>query len=109
MKAIKFLGDYVCFSPQESVYQTVLRTKGLARQAMYEIRSVVEDARASHIGGINVALALWEGAVVPMLLYNSETWVDISSKTWKILNGIFNDFYCCLFRIGTGCPVIGFY
>ena len=47
--------------------------------------------------------------MIPMLLYNSETWGEISNKTWKILNNIFNDFYRCLFRIGTGCPIIGFY
>ena len=44
-----------------------------------------------------------------MLLYNCESWGIISNKTWKILNNIFNDFYRCLFRIGTGCPIIGFY
>ena len=109
VKVIKFLRDYLSSNNADSVHQTVLRRKGQARQAMFEIRSVVEDTRASHIGGINVALSLWEGAVIPMLLYNSETWGEISNKTWKILNNIFNDFYRCLFRIGTGCPIIGFY
>ena len=109
VKVIKFLGDYIAANNQESVHQTVLKRQGLARLAIHEIRAVVEDTRASHLGGINVALALWEGAVVTMLLYNSETWLNISSKTWKILNSIFNDFYRCLFRIGTGCPIIGFY
>ena len=109
VKVIKFLGDYISFELQDSVYKTVLKRMGLARQAMYEIRAVVEDTRASHLGGINVALSLWEGAVVPMLLYNADTWGIISNKTWKLLNSVFNDFYRCLFRIGSGCPIVGFY
>ena len=92
VKVIKFLGDYIAANNQESVHQTVLKRQGLARLAIHEIRAVVEDTRASNIGGINVALALWEGGVDTMLLYNSETWLNISSKTWKILNSIFNDF-----------------
>ena len=77
VKAIKFLGDYVSHSLEDSVHQTVSKRIGIARQSIYEIRAVVEDARSKTLGGINVAFTIWSVAVIPMLLWNAETWTNI--------------------------------
>ena len=44
-----------------------------------------------------------------MLLYNSEIWENIQPKTLRLLNGLFNDFYRGIFRIGNGIPIPNIY
>ena len=78
----------------------------MAKQAIYEIRTVVEDKRARGIGAINLAFDLWNSSVLPMLLYNGETWTDILPKTCKTLNDLSLNFLRSIFRIGTGCPKV---
>ena len=72
-------------------------------------RAVIEDRRASTIGGINIAFEIWEASVLSMLAFNSETWINIPKKTVKVLNDLVNSFFRSIFRIGTGCPVTNFY
>ena len=43
-------------------------------------------------------------AVIPMLLNNAETWVDISAKTVQELEKLQLMFYRNLFAVGSGCP-----
>ena len=74
---MKYLGDYISHSLEESVHQTVMRRLGVAKQAIYEIRTVIEDRRASHIGGINIAFEIWEASVLPMLFFNGGTWTNV--------------------------------
>ena len=79
---------------------------GIVKQAIYEIRTVVEDRRASSIGGINLAFDLWNSAVLPMLLHNGESWVEMLPKTYKVLNDVFLKFLRTIFRIGACCPIM---
>ena len=106
VEEIKFLGDYLCNSLGEAVHKTVMKRLGMAKQAIYEIRTVVEDKRARSIGGINLAFDLWSSSVIPMILYNGETWTEVLPKTFKVLNDLFLSFLHITFRIGTGCPKV---
>ena len=106
---IKYLGDYLSVSLEDSVYQTVLKRAGIVKQSIYEIRAIIEDRRANQIGGINLAFEMWDAAVIPMLFFNSESWTNMSRKTFKVINSLFNSFYRVIFRIGTGCPIPNFY
>ena len=109
VKAIKHLGDYLTFSPEESVHQTVLKRVAIGKQSILEIRAVIEDFRAEKIGGINLAFTLFESTVANMIYFNSETWVNIQKKTIRLLNGLYNDFFTTIFRIGKGIPVPNMY
>ena len=109
VKVLKYLGEFLSFSSEESVHQTVLNRVKVATQSIYEIRAVVEDFRAQHLGGINVAYDIWETAVIGMVLYNSETWDIIQNRTMKILNNLFNEFHRIIWRIGVGCPIPNMY
>ena len=109
VKVLKYLGDYLAHSLEESVHHTVLQRLGLAKHSIYEIRAIIEDTRATRLGGINIAFSLWEQTVLPFLLQNCETWANIPKKTMKILNNLFNQFHRSLMRIGTGCPADNFY
>ena len=53
-----------------------------------EIKSVIEDCRADFVGGIQAGLNLWEGGVIPMILNNSGTWIDIKKTTMKTLEDL---------------------
>ena len=56
--SLKYLGDSLRQSLEESVHQTVLQRIGLAKHSIYEIGAIVEDARATKLGGINIAYSL---------------------------------------------------
>ena len=109
VESLKYLGDSLSATCEESVHKTVLKRIGIAKKAVYEVRAVVEDKRANQVGGFNVALEIWDAAIVPMLLNNCESWQNISKKTLKILDDLFNLFYRSLFRIGSGCPKANLY
>ena len=83
--------------------------KGLVVQSIYEIRAVIEDCRSQVCGGLAAGLDIWEAAVLPMLLYNADTWQDISQETTQELENIQKDFYRCLFAVGSGCPIPSLY
>ena len=65
---------------------------------------MVDDCRSQVVGGLTAGLQIWESAVIPMLLNNSDTWQDISSKTLKKLENLQLSFVRCLLGVGTGCP-----
>jgi hypothetical protein len=102
----KYLGDWLsAFGLADSVAFTVKKRKGLAVHAIHEIRAVVDDSRSLVCGGLEAGLDIWEMAVLPMLLYNSECWQDISPQTIQDLEDIQRQFYRCLFAVGSGCPI----
>ena len=109
VKSLKYFGDKLCSTPEESVHQTVLGRIGIAKRAIFEIRAVIEDKRAKQVGGFNIALEIWDAAIIPMLLNNAESWTSISKRTHKVLDDLFNLFYRTMFRIGYGCPKVNFY
>ena len=81
-KEVKYLGDWISGSGLgDSVAITVRKRKGLAMSSIFEIRSIVEDCRSIVCGGICVGLDIWEMAMVPQLLFNSECWVDMKKNT----------------------------
>ena len=49
--------------------------------ALSDIRAVVEDCRSRVCGGLKASIDIWELAVLPKLLFNSVTWLNISETT----------------------------
>ena len=77
----KYLGDVLSSNGlADSVSETVKARTGLAMKSIYEIRSVIDDCRSSICGGLSTGLLIWESAVVPRLLYNSEVWINVQEK-----------------------------
>ena len=60
--------------------------------AINQIVGMVNDARAGAIGGINVALDVWEMALLPYLLNGAGTWVKMRKSSMEELNKIHNTF-----------------
>ena len=104
-KQAKYSGDWIsCNGLADSVAVTVSKRKGLVMQSIYETRAVVDDCRSQVCGGLTAGLDIWEMAILPMILYNAETWQDISSTTVQELEHLQTKFYKCLFAVGSGCP-----
>ena len=106
----KYLGDWLSSEGlSDSVAATVKKRKGLVVQSIYEIRAVIEDCRSQVCGGLAAGLDIWEAAVLPMLLYNSDCWMEASPQTIQDLENLQKDFYRCLFAVGSGCPIPSLY
>ena len=56
------------------------------------------------LGGLIGGMDLWELAVVPMLLYNSETWTDIYDEVIEELENIQLQFLRVLFEVPVSTP-----
>ena len=108
-KSLKYLGDFITINVQESVHETVMKRLGIAKHTFIELRTVIEDTRSEKLGGINIALEIFNSSIVPAVLHNSETLINIPRKTLKTLTKLFNSFYQCIFRCCTGTPSANYY
>ena len=72
VKVEKYLGDFLSHSLEDSVAETVKRRKGQVVQSIVDIRNIIDDCRSQVVGGIVSGIDMWEMAVIPFLLYNSE-------------------------------------
>ena len=55
-------------------------------------------------GGLTAGPDIWEMAVIPMILNNSDCWVEMSPKTIMELEKLQLMFYRSLLAVGSGCP-----
>jgi hypothetical protein len=89
----KYLGDQISAGGlAESVQLTVDLRAGKVTVNVYEIKAILEDCRIHCLGGIMAGLEMWETAVIPKLLYNSEVWTDIKKVTLEKLENLQNEF-----------------
>ena len=65
---------------------------------------MIEDCRANAVGGLVVGIEIWELAILPQLLNNSETWTNIDNKTFGMLEDIQLLFYRNMFATPRTCP-----
>ena len=107
--SVRYLGDFLCSTLEESVHMTVMKRVGVAKKSIYDIRAIIEDKRAECLGGFNLALEIWSASVEPMLWTNAESWVNVQKKTMRVLDDLYSTLYRSLFRIGTGCPRVNYY
>ena len=101
----KLLGDI--FSSDglaDSAKATIDSRKWQVVSSIAEIRAVVEDYRANLLGGISTGLEIWEMSVIPFLLYNSETWTELSKEAIITLNDLQFKFYRSILSTPKTCP-----
>ena len=83
-----------------SVEATVIHRLKTVKGAIYEAAAILKDYRMQAIGGMMGAWDIWEKAIIPRLLANCGSWVDISKQTLMILEETQN-LYC---RLVYACP-----
>ena len=81
------------------------KRRGQVLRNIIEIRAVLEDCRSNLLGGVMLGIELWELAIFPHILYNSETWTDIPVCTIALLNEIQLNFYRNILSTPKSCPI----
>ena len=106
----KYLGDWLSsVGLDESVALTIQKRKWQVVVAIQDIRRIVDDARSKICGGITAGLEIWELAIIPMLLYNAESWLGISPKTISMIEDLQKQFLRVLLGAATGTPIPALY
>ena len=82
-----------------------MKRKGQVVKSIIECRAVIDDFRASTIGGIVTGIEIWEVAIIPFLLYNCETWTEIKKDTISLLNDLQFMFLRYLLATPRTCPI----
>ena len=102
----KYLGDFLSSGGlSDSVQATILKRKGQVVTSILEAKAVIEDCRSNIVGGITAGLEIWELAILPFLLNNSDTWVEISKSTIDTLDDLQYMFYRYLLATPRTCPI----
>ena len=102
----KYLGDQLSgLGLPHSVLATIMKRRGLVTRTVFEIRTVIDDYRSQVAGGLTAGLDIWEMAVLPMLMNNSECWMEVSKKSIEELDKLQLMFLRCLMDVGSGCPI----
>ena len=95
----KYLGDVIHESDLNNCYRETVKARlPRVRGAVSELMAVVEDIKASNLHPIAVGLDLWNKVVLPMLLYNSNTWIQIKEKDYGVIEKVQFDFLRRLLR-----------
>ena len=112
----KYLGDYLHTGGlAKSVEVTVNKRYGVCLNEVLELKSVLDDFRMQSLGGIKVGIEIFNLAILPKLIYNSETWIEMNEKAIKRLDNLQNIFMRCVLSVPNSTPMaalnwdLGFY
>ena len=101
----KYLGDVLSSGGlAESVQATVQERTGKIKGAIYELGVLIEDIRMQAIGGMDTAIELYKSCIVPSLMANCATWMDIRKETEKKLDAIQDLFGKVLLQMPQSTP-----
>ena len=78
---------------------TVKDRSSKIKSSIYELRAVIEDFRMQSVGGMEAAIDMNESCIVPLLIANCSTWLDIKKDTEDRLDGLKNLFGQVLLKI----------
>ena len=113
---VKYLGDYFHTGGLvKSVEVTVNKRYGVCLNEVLELKSVLDDFRMQSLGGIKVGIEIFNLAILPKLIYNSETWIEMNEKAIKRLDNLQNIFMRCVLSVPNSTPMaalnwdLGFY
>ena len=74
------------------------------KKCIFEIGSVLSDVRVQSTGGLLSGLTIWNMAVVPYLMNNSEVWVDMDEACLEELEKLQTLFLSVLMAVPVSCP-----
>ena len=84
---------------------TIKRREGIIKKSIFEIKSIVEDCRSQVNGGIETGLMLWESCIIPYMLCNASTWLQIKQKDIYELSKLQTLFFTQILAIQK-CPTL---
>ena len=89
---------------RESTLSTITERKFRIYNIINETIAIVEDSRINQPGGIKCAKEIWELAILPSLLNNSEIFAIEDPKIQKSLEDFQSTFYRGLLAVPKSCP-----
>ena len=102
----KYLGDMLSAKGlADSAHVSVTSRKGQVLHSMMEAKLVINDCRSSVVGGLTAGFTIWEASILPFLLNNCETWVELETKTLKLLDDLQYTFLRNLLCTPKTCPL----
>ena len=102
----KWLGQYISGEGlADSVAKTIEAREGKIKGACLEIVAIVNDWRASVVGGMESTLLLWEACCIPSLLHGAGTWVQMSVESVRRLNSLQEWFLRLVLQVGPGATL----
>ena len=99
-----YLGDQLGTNTSESISLTINKRIGLTKKSIFEIKNIMEDCRSKVSGGIRSGLILWESCVIPFILNNCSTWINMKKKNLQRLDKLQNLFLFTLLNV-QHCPI----
>ena len=87
---------------------TIKRRERIIKNSIFEIKSIVEDCRSQVNGGIETGLMLWESCIIPYMLCNASTWLQIKQKDIDELSKLQTLFFTQILAIQK-CPTLAIY
>ena len=101
----KYLGDILHEGGlKTSIQATITERYGKTYSAIREIGAVINDFRINAIGGLRAGLDIFEMVVIPSLLNNSDTWVELDSGSITRLDELQNWMFKSLLAVPNSVP-----
>ena len=100
----KHLGEFIHQGGNnKSILSTIEHRRGRVTKSIFEIAAVLKDVRMESIGGILCGITIWEMAVLPYLLNNSETWENMEDDCIQELEKLQTLFMSVLWEVPVTC------
>ena len=87
-----------------SAEATVTHRYGRIFSSIIEVSSILDDFRVDTIGGMKAGLDIFEMALLPSLLNNSDSWISIDKPTISRLDKLQNTMFRILFAVPNSTP-----
>ena len=101
----EYLGDILHEGGlSSSVKATIDKRYSRVFWTIIEVSSILNDFRIDAIGGLKAGLEIFELAIIPSLLNNSDTWVEMDSECEKKLEKLQNIMFKNLFAVPESTP-----
>ena len=102
----KWLGSIVnAKGVRDSTVSTIAERKSRIMNIIYETIAIVEDSRIHRLGGLRCAKEIWELAIIPALLNNSETFYIHDKNIQKSLENFQSALWRGLLELPKSCPL----
>ena len=114
------LGDIIMKEKEQEKYlRDILNSKGLSASveatikereaktvgAIYELRALTEDFRMQAVGGCQSAINMYETCIIPSLLSNAGTWVEMDEAAFNKLDDLQDTFGRAVLSLPLSAPL----
>ena len=100
-----YLGDTIHEEGLEkSAEATIMKRYGRTLSSIIEVSAILDDFRIDTVGGLKAGLDIFELALLPSVLNNSEIWLELGKTSIQKLDNIQNMMYRNLFGVPAATP-----